>query len=123
MRETAEGRGGSVAEQPPNVAERLEQLFDPSQPGDADGALLEAFLARRDEVAFEALVRRHGPRVLAVRRRVLGQDAGADDAFQVTFLTLACKAGSLRKKQSVGAWLYRVAFQVAVRARAREKRR
>src|SRR5262245_51477370 len=98
-------------------------MFEPAPPEDADGALLEAFIARRDDAAFEKIVRRHGPRVFAVCRRILGQDASADDAFQVAFLTLACKAHSLRKRQSVGAWLYRVAFQVAVRAKAKESRR
>jgi RNA polymerase sigma factor (sigma-70 family) len=98
-------------------------MFDPARAEDADGALLDAFIARHDQAAFEKLLRRHGPRVLAVCRRVIGQDAGADDAFQVTFLTLACKARSLRNRQSVGAWLYRVAYQVALRAKANEARR
>jgi RNA polymerase sigma factor (sigma-70 family) len=112
-----------VAHQLLSVVGRLKQLFDPAHPEDADGALLDAFIARHDQAAFEKLLRRHGPRVLAVCRRVIGQDAGADDAFQVTFLTLACKARSLRNRQSVGAWLYRVAYQVALRAKTNEKRR
>jgi RNA polymerase sigma factor (sigma-70 family) len=87
-----------------------------------DGDLLDAFVRRRDERAFEELVRRHGPMVLGVCRRVLRESHAADDAFQVTFLTLACKASSLRGGQALPAWLHRVAFHVALRVRSRGRR-
>jgi RNA polymerase sigma factor (sigma-70 family) len=86
-----------------------------------DRESLERFAARRDEAAFAALVRRHGPMVLSVCRRVLAGDA--EDAFQATFLILARKAGAVRRPDRLAGWLYGVANRVARRARAAARRR
>src|SRR5713101_9087189 len=83
-----------------------------------DGELLESFIARKDEAAFEVLVRRHGPMVYAVCRRMVGDAHGAEDAFQATFLVLARKAGSVVPQAAVGNWLYAVAYRTARRAKA-----
>src|SRR5262249_48173593 len=91
--------------------------------GVADAELLERFLSRRDEAAFELLVWRHSKTVLGVCRRVLGDEHEAEDAFQAAFVALACRAVSIRKQSSVGGWLYRVAYRVALDARARPARR
>jgi RNA polymerase sigma factor (sigma-70 family) len=88
-----------------------------------DAQLLERFLNWQDEAAFTALVRRHGPMVLGVCRRVLGGLTDAEDAFQVTFLTLACKARTLRRRPALGSWLYRVGYHIALRARSNAQRR
>jgi RNA polymerase sigma factor (sigma-70 family) len=87
-----------------------------------DAQLLDRFVERRDEVAFELLVWRHGPMVLGVCRRILQNPHDAEDAFQASFFTLARKADSIARRDSVGAWLYRVAYRIALRARARRAR-
>ena len=100
---------------------RLVLAGDPSGPADAE--LLQKFLACRDEAAFEALVRRHGPMVFGVCRRLLADAEDAEDAFQATFLVLVQRAGSIRKPEQVGSWLYGVAYRTARKARARAARR
>lgn len=91
--------------------------------GLTDGALLEAFVQARDEAAFAALVRRHGPMVLGVCRRVLRNEADAEDAFQATFLILARKAASIRSAAAVSNWLYGVAHTTSIRAQAMIRKR
>jgi RNA polymerase sigma factor (sigma-70 family) len=83
-----------------------------------DGQLLEAFVSARDEGAFEELLRRHGPMVLGVCRRVLGHAQDAEDAFQATFLVLARKAGSIGRRELLGNWLYGTAYRAALEVRA-----
>ncbi len=91
--------------------------------GQSDGQLLDRFLARRDAVAFEALVARHGPMVLAACRGTLRDPGDVEDAFQATFLVLVRKAGSIRGRDAIGPWLHRVAHRVAVRANIEADRR
>ena len=83
-----------------------------------DGQLLERFLAAREEAAFEVLLRRHGPMVLGVCRRVLSNVHDAEDAFQAAFVVLIRKGPSLLPRQTLGNWLYGVAYHTALKARA-----
>ena len=85
--------------------------------------LLDLFVAEGDESAFEAIIARHGPMVLGVCRRLLGESHDADDAFQATFLVLLRKVRQLRDAERLGPWLYGVATRVATKARVREARR
>ncbi len=89
--------------------------------GLADGELLNRFTTHRDEAAFEVLMWRHGPMVLALCRRVLKNRHDAEDAFQATFLTLARKAASIAKHHSLGGWLSRVAYRIALRVKTSAK--
>jgi RNA polymerase sigma factor (sigma-70 family) len=105
----------------------LQRLRRASLPRDGggmtDGKLLESYLDRRDEAAFEALVRRHGPMVLGVCRRLLRSHHDAEDAFQATFLVLVRRAASVVPREKVGNWLYGVAYRTALEARTRAARR
>src|SRR5579875_827795 len=116
-------RGGTSRE----VVRHLRTLYELGVAGPyTDEQLLGRFMARRDEAAEEAfaeLVRRHGPMVLGVCRRILGDDHEAEDAFQATFLVLARKAASVVRREKVASWLYGVAVRTAREARVRSARR
>jgi RNA polymerase sigma factor (sigma-70 family) len=102
----------------------LRRVVGRQPPGDpADRSHLERFVADRDEEAFAAIVRRHGPMVLGVCRRVLRDADAADDAFQATFLVLVHRARSLRKPELLGPWLYGVAYRTSLKARSQALRR
>src|SRR5262245_39135411 len=88
-----------------------------------DSELLRRFVAAKDDAAFSLLVKRHGPMVLSLCRRLLRNDADAQDAFRATFLVLAQKAHTLRSAESVGNWLYGVARRTALKARTGAGRR
>jgi RNA polymerase sigma factor (sigma-70 family) len=85
-----------------------------------DARLLEQFACHGDEGAFERLVVLHGPMVLGLCRRLLRHEQDAEDAFQATFLTLARKAATIKKQESLPSWLYKVAYRAACQARRRD---
>jgi RNA polymerase sigma factor (sigma-70 family) len=91
--------------------------------GLTDGQLLEDFISRRDEAALAALVGRHGPMVWGVCLRTLCNCHDAEDAFQATFLVLVRKAASIVPREMVANWLYGVAHQTALKARATAAKR
>src|SRR4051794_32578669 len=100
----------------------LQRVVHAESGGLTDTELLHRFVATRDEAAFEVLVWRYGPMVLGLCRRLLRHEQDAEDAFQATFLTLARKANAIGKRESVGSWLYKVAYHLALRARANARR-
>jgi C-terminal peptidase prc len=88
-----------------------------------DRCLLERFTTARDQDAFAALVRRHGPLVWGVCQRVLGHRDDAEDVFQATFFVLARKAAAVRWRDSVGSWLHEVAYRLSHESRVKTARR
>ena len=109
------------------IRKNLQTLFNLGAIGAlTDGQLLERFAAGHGEareLAFAALVERHGPFVLRICRAILGNEHEADDAFQATFLALVRKAQSLWVKDSLGPWLHQAAYRAAHHDRAARIRR
>jgi RNA polymerase sigma factor (sigma-70 family) len=99
----------------------LRRTLDPHDPPDAE--LMRSFFERRDRDAFELLVTRHGPTVLGVCRRILGNTPDADDAFQAVFLVFLRKAAALASPERIGGWLFAVAVRTATDARRIRARR
>jgi RNA polymerase sigma factor (sigma-70 family) len=105
------------------VLDYLRRTVAPESGSLTDAELLERFVSRRDEAAFELLVWRHGGMVWGACRRLLRDAHDAEDAFQATFLALARQAGSISKRAAVAGWLHRVASRTARHARAAAAKR
>src|SRR5262245_44303355 len=104
------------------ILRQLRKLsFPPEQVSDCE--LLARFARQRDEVAFTSLVRRHGPMVFQVCRRLLHNWHDAEDVCQAVFLVLAAKAGSPRWRHSVANWLHQTACYLSMRANRAATRR
>jgi RNA polymerase sigma factor (sigma-70 family) len=107
---------------PERLLRYLRRLAPPPDPA-TDGALLERFVRCRDEGAFAELLARHGPMVLGVCRRTLGDAHAAEDAAQAAFLVLARRAAAVRPPERLAAWLYGVARHLALKCRRADARR
>ena len=99
------------------VRRQISTLFNIGViPDLTDGQLLERYATGQGEaaeLAFAALVERHGPMVLRVCRARLADPQEALDAFQATFLVLIEKSRGLWVRDSLGPWLHQVAFRTA----------
>jgi RNA polymerase sigma factor (sigma-70 family) len=105
------------------VVNHLRRLVGLMPTEESDARLLDRFLASRDEAAFAALMRRHGAMVMGVCRRLLERVEDAEDVLQATFLLLARKAPTIRRRASLGCWLHGVAHRLSVQLKRREKNR
>lgn len=107
----------------PLLSQYLRSLTASHSDPSTDHELLQRFVARREEAAFAALVERHAAMVLGLCRSILRNPHDAEDIFQATFLVLARKAGKIRKGDSVGSWLYAVAYRLSHKERVRASKR
>jgi RNA polymerase sigma factor (sigma-70 family) len=102
-----------------SVLQHIRRLAEERDAGRwTDRQLLDRFLNHKDEKAFAGLVQRHGPMVLALAWRILRDQEDAEDVFQAAFLVLSKQARSIRRRDSIGGWLYRVAYRLALKAKS-----
>jgi RNA polymerase sigma factor (sigma-70 family) len=88
-----------------------------------DEELLARFFETSEEAAFSELVARYGTLVYGVCKRVLGNAADAEDAFQATFLVLVKKGAKLQQPGRLANWLYGVAQRTANHVRSKRAQR
>jgi RNA polymerase sigma factor (sigma-70 family) len=108
-----------MGNEPRGLTEVCLATLEASGAGPSDGHLLRRYVVHRDQAAFAALVRRHGPMVLGLCRRITAHPHDAEDAFQATFLVLIRKAAAIRQPETIGNWLYGVAHRTARASRRR----
>jgi RNA polymerase sigma factor (sigma-70 family) len=113
-----------VASPPTTLVDYLCSVFSHRRGEvDDDRHLLQRFAHMRDPDAFAALMHRHGPMVLSLARRYLGDLHAAEDVFQATFLVLARKIHTIRRPESLSCWLHSITFRLARQARQARARR
>lgn len=105
------------------LLQHIRRLAGAGDVAETDAELLRRYRETQDRAAFAVLMQRHGAMVYAVCQSVLRRREDAEDAVQATFLVLAQKAGSIRQQEGLGGWLQRVAYRIALKARADNARR
>src|SRR5262245_32578882 len=107
-----------------SILRRLRRVVGRQGQGGLDDAqLLERFASHGEEAAFEVIVWRHGSMVLGVGRRMLRNWHDAEDVLQATFLALVRHARSIGRREALGAWLHKVAYRTALRAKNQRQKR
>lgn len=86
-------------------------------------AALVAAMQAGEEAAFEQVVRMHGPRMLAVTRRMLGSEEDAQDALQEALLSAFKAIGNFQGESQLSTWLHRIAVNAALMKLRSQKRR
>ena len=106
----------------PSILSYLRSLHVQAGSTEDDGSLLRRFRTNQDELAFATLVSRHGPLVLGIARRALGDSDAAQDVFQASFLVLARFASHFENSHCVAGWLVQVARRTALQVQTRTAR-
>jgi RNA polymerase sigma-70 factor (ECF subfamily) len=71
----------------------------------------------------ETVFRQYGPRVYHLARRMLGNDADAEDVTQDVLVQVVRKLDSFRGESELGTWLHRVTVNAALAHRQKRARR
>lgn len=95
---------------------------EPFELPETDEGALVARLKADDETAYEEVVRRFGPRMLSVARRLMTQEQDAQDAVQDAFLSAFKSIGNFQGDAKLATWLHRIVVNAAL-MKLRSKRR
>jgi RNA polymerase sigma-70 factor (ECF subfamily) len=95
----------------------------PADPAQRDEAALLAALRQGSEQAFERLVREHTGHLLAVARRMLGNEADAADAVQQAFLSAFKSLDSFSGESRLSTWLHRIVVNACLMKLRTDRRR
>jgi len=105
----------------PAVASPTETT--PTPPSASPDQALLAALRAREPGAFEQLVRTHGGRLLAVARRLLGNEEDARDAVQESFMNAYRSIDRFEGGSLLSTWLHRITVNVSLMKLRTRKRK
>jgi RNA polymerase sigma-70 factor, ECF subfamily len=88
----------------------------------ASDADLVVRILRRDDTAFEALMRRYNGRLFRVARAILTDDRDAEDALQDAYLDAFRHMADFRGAAQLGTWLTRIVVNRALMRLRKQKR-
>jgi RNA polymerase sigma-70 factor (ECF subfamily) len=91
-------------------------------PQSDDDLSLASRIARRDQGAFETLMRRYNSRLFRIARAIVKDDAAAEDALQEAYLEAYRHIGGFQGSASIGTWLTRITINQALMRLRQQKR-